>query len=56
MSCPFLFLASMSMLQLANNVQTNATTTSMPMMVWVIYGLSASFFIWALLRAVRLFQ
>jgi len=34
----------------------NATTTSMPMMVWVIYGLSASFFIWALLRAVRLFQ
>jgi hypothetical protein len=53
MSFPFLLLACFSCIVLAIDVQSNTNTNSTPMMIWIIYGFAMSFFIWALVRALK---
>jgi|TARA_B100000214_G_scaffold182723_2_gene131808 uncharacterized membrane protein YcgQ (UPF0703/DUF1980 family) len=54
MSFPFLILAGVSVLILAGDIQTNANTNTIPLMVMLIYALSGTFFLFAILRALRL--
>jgi len=56
MSLPFLILAGVSCLIMAGTVQTNAGTNTVPLFIYLIYALSGAFFLFAILRAVRILQ
>ena len=56
MSFPLLILAGISLLILAGDVQTNAGTNTIPLFIYLIYALSGTFFLWAILRAVRILR
>tara|TARA_Y100000401_G_scaffold116286_1_gene121675 strand:+ start:2825 stop:2998 length:174 start_codon:yes stop_codon:yes gene_type:complete len=54
MSFPFLILAGISILILAGDIQTNATTSQIPLFLYLIWALAGTLFLFAVLRAVRL--
>ena len=54
MSIPFLILAGVATLLLANDVQTNPNTNTMPLFMYLIYTLSGTFFLFTVFRVVRI--
>tara|TARA_R100000656_G_scaffold59076_1_gene45966 strand:+ start:471 stop:644 length:174 start_codon:yes stop_codon:yes gene_type:complete len=54
MSIPFLILAGVATLLLANDVQTNPNTNTMPLFLYLIYTLSGTFFLFTVFRVVRI--
>tara|TARA_Y100000356_G_C11169378_1_gene240461 strand:+ start:386 stop:559 length:174 start_codon:yes stop_codon:yes gene_type:complete len=56
MSFPFLILAGISLLILAGDIQTNNNTNSIPLFIWLIYALAGTFFLFSILRAVRILK
>jgi len=56
MSFIFLLLAGVSVLILADDIQTNATTSQIPLFLYLIWSLAGTLFLFAILRAVRLMR
>ena len=56
MSSIFLLLAGVSVLILADDIQTNATTSQIPLFLYLIWSLAGTLFLFAILRAVRLMR
>lgn len=56
MSFPFLVLAGISCLIMAGSIQTDADTNTVPLFLWTIYFLSGSFFLWGVIRALRIIK
>ena len=56
MSFPFLILAGISLLILAGDIQTNNNTNSIPLFICLIYALAGTFFLFSILRAVRILK
>ncbi len=56
MSFPFLILAGISLLILAGDIQDNVNTNTIPLFIWLIYALAGTFFLFSILRAVRILK
>ena len=56
MSFPFLILAGISCLIMAGSIQSDAGTITIPLFLWIIYFLSGTFFLWGVIRALRIVQ
>jgi len=56
MSFPFLVLAGISCLIMAGSIQTDVNTNTIPLFLWVIYFLSGAFFLWGIIRAIRIIR
>lgn len=54
MSFPFLLLAGISLLIMASDIQSNPGTSGIPLFIYLIYALAASFFLFAVIRAMRI--
>ena len=56
MSFPFLIVAGISCLIMAGSIQSDAGTNTIPLFLWIIYFLSGTFFLWGVIRALRIVQ
>ena len=54
MSFPFLILAGISCLVFAGDIQASANTNTIPLMIYLVYALSGTFFLYAVLRVFRM--
>lgn len=54
MSFPFLILAGISCLVFAGDIQTSSETNTIPLLIYLIYAMSGTFFLYAVLRVFRM--